>query len=188
MANFTKRALMESFLELIQEKPINKISVKDITNHCGVNRNTFYYHFQDIPALIEDIVSEDTEQIIMENPKIESIEQCIDVAMSLILKRKNMVYHIYHSTERAIFEQYLWHTCENVITSYYDIAFSDVPVSQFDRSVIIDYYKGLCFGLSMMALEHGLEEDMRPFIHRVCELKQSFVEEMIENCRIGNAE
>lgn len=183
MANFTKRELMKSFLELIEEKPISKISVKDITTHCGVNRNTFYYHFQDVPTLIEAIVQEDTEQIISENPKIESIEQCLDVATSLILKRKKMVYHIYHSTERAIFEQYLWQICEIVISSYYNSAFTDVPISDFDKAIINNYYKGLFFGLSMMALEHGLEEDLRPFIHRVCELKQNSIEEMLESCR-----
>ncbi|MBR5944301.1 MAG: TetR family transcriptional regulator, partial [Lachnospiraceae bacterium] len=52
MANFTQKAIKESFIKLLNEKPLNKISVKDIVEECGINRNSFYYHFQDIPTLI----------------------------------------------------------------------------------------------------------------------------------------
>lgn len=171
MANFTKKELMKSFLELIEEKPLNRISVKDITDRCGVNRNTFYYHFQDIPELIETIVCEDSENIISENPQLDSLEKCLDVAASLILKKRTMVYHIYHSAERSIFEHYLWDICNKVINTYYEVAFSDNAINETDKNIIIDYNVGVCFGLSMMALEHGLEEDVRLFIHRICELK-----------------
>lgn len=180
MAQFTKKALMDSFLELIEDRPLNKITVKEITANCGVNRNTFYYHFQDIPQLIEAVVCEDAEYVISQNPNIESLEQCLDVAMSLVLKRKKVVYHIYHSTERAIFEHFLWEICTKVITDYYDRAVAQYPVSDTDKDIIIDYYKGLCFGVAILALERGLEEDMRPWIKRVCELKKNSVEEMIE--------
>ena len=49
MANFTKQAIETAFLQLLNEKPLNKISVRDIVEKCGINRNSFYYHFQDIP-------------------------------------------------------------------------------------------------------------------------------------------
>ena len=55
MANFTSKAIKESFIKLLNEKPMNKISVKDIVEDCGINRNSFYYHFQDIPTLLEEI-------------------------------------------------------------------------------------------------------------------------------------
>lgn len=46
MANFTKQAIKAAFLELLDEKPLNKISVRDIVERCGINRNSFYYHFR----------------------------------------------------------------------------------------------------------------------------------------------
>lgn len=51
MANFTKRAIRDSFVKLLNERPLSQITVKDIVDDCGVNRNTFYYHFRDIPDL-----------------------------------------------------------------------------------------------------------------------------------------
>ena len=41
MANFTKQAIKAAFLELLDEKPLNKISVRDIVERCGINRNSF---------------------------------------------------------------------------------------------------------------------------------------------------
>ena len=55
MANFTEREIKRSFIKLLNEKPLSKISVRDIVEDCGINRNSFYYHFQDIPTLIKDI-------------------------------------------------------------------------------------------------------------------------------------
>ena len=45
MANFTKKAIKDTFISLLKTKPFNQITVKDIVDECGVNRNTFYYHY-----------------------------------------------------------------------------------------------------------------------------------------------
>lgn len=61
MANtkLTKEALAKSLKELLAERPLDKISVKDITEHCGMSRNNFYYHFQDKYELISWIFYND---------------------------------------------------------------------------------------------------------------------------------
>ena len=55
MSRFTKQAIMDSFLKIAAKKPISKITVRDVVDHCGINRNTFYYYFQDIYAVLEEI-------------------------------------------------------------------------------------------------------------------------------------
>ena len=50
----TKQAICEAFSQLLEEKPISKISVREIAAQCGVARNTFYYHFPDIPTLAQE--------------------------------------------------------------------------------------------------------------------------------------
>ncbi len=53
MSQTTKRALANSLKSLMAKKPLDKITVTDIAKDCGVNRQTFYYHFKDIFDLIE---------------------------------------------------------------------------------------------------------------------------------------
>ena len=52
MSQVTKRALAASLIKLLSQKPLDKVTVKDIIEDCGVNRQTFYYHFQDIVYII----------------------------------------------------------------------------------------------------------------------------------------
>jgi len=47
MSAITKRALEASLKKLLLTKPLDKITISDITDDCGVNRMTFYYHFKD---------------------------------------------------------------------------------------------------------------------------------------------
>ena len=54
----TRRRLRESFLQLLAEKPIHEISVKELTELADINRGTFYFHYQDIYALLHAIEDE----------------------------------------------------------------------------------------------------------------------------------
>ena len=58
MSQVTKRALAASLTKLLSQKPLDKVTVKDIIEDCGVNRQTFYYHFKDIYDLVDWIFLE----------------------------------------------------------------------------------------------------------------------------------
>ena len=67
MSNITKKAIAASLKNLLKEKKLNKITVQDIADDCGINRQTFYYHFQDVYDLVEWICIQDTEKVLQEN-------------------------------------------------------------------------------------------------------------------------
>ena len=64
MTNETKDAIKTTFMELLNRKPLNKITVREIVNGCGINRNTFYYHYTDIRALVEEIFDEQSSHLL----------------------------------------------------------------------------------------------------------------------------
>ena len=105
MANFTKQAIKASFMKLLSQKPLNKISVRDIVEDCGINRNSFYYHFQDIPSLLGEIVTEQTDQLIRQYPTISSMEECFSVAFHTARENRRAVMHIFNSSNRDMFLQ-----------------------------------------------------------------------------------
>ena len=59
MANTTKRMLSLSLKKLLGKNTLDNITIQDITDDAEVSRKTFYYHFQDIYALLEWTLSED---------------------------------------------------------------------------------------------------------------------------------
>ncbi len=52
----TRRAIFQAFLAMVKDKPVNKISVSELTELADINRKTFYLHFSDIFALEEFII------------------------------------------------------------------------------------------------------------------------------------
>lgn len=182
MAGFTKKAIRDSFVKLLNEKPLNQITVRDIVDDCGINRNTFYYYFQDLPQLLETMIDEEAERIIRGYPTVDSIEDCLNAAIGFALENRKAVMHIYHSINRDIYEQYQWQVCEHTITTYVDRILSGRTVSEQDRKLIIDYLKGVCFGLVSYWLETGMQEDIQSRFRRICELKHGDLEQMISRC------
>lgn len=55
MASFTKRAILISFFRMCTKKSPDKITVREIVDDCEINRNTFYYYFEDIYALVQEL-------------------------------------------------------------------------------------------------------------------------------------
>ena len=66
MSEVTKRALEQSLKNLLLKKPLTKITINDITEDCGINRMTFYYHFKDIYDLVEWSCLEDARKALEE--------------------------------------------------------------------------------------------------------------------------
>lgn len=62
MAKFTKKAIMDCFLNMLKRKNIDRVTVTDICEECGINRNTFYYYFSDIYDVLDSVLIEETEK------------------------------------------------------------------------------------------------------------------------------
>ena len=52
---YTRRVIEESFLELLREKPVSRVTVTELCERAQINRATFYKHYQDVPDLLDRI-------------------------------------------------------------------------------------------------------------------------------------
>lgn len=59
----TKNSIKESFIELVEVKGYNRVSVTDIVKKANINRNTFYLHYNDKDDLVKKIIEESTKKI-----------------------------------------------------------------------------------------------------------------------------
>lgn len=73
---YSKKMIRESFIELLSQKPISQISIKELCEHADVNRATFYAHYTDQSDLLKQIENDLAENIMiylkegsLENPK-----------------------------------------------------------------------------------------------------------------------
>ena len=89
--------LADSFKELVLEKPVEKITIKEITDRAGVIRVTFYNHFQDKYELLEWICREEivspTKILFQNNMRREAVT----FIFTAILKNKEFYSHVAHT-------------------------------------------------------------------------------------------
>ena len=105
MSQITKRALASALKELLEHKPLNKITIADITEQCGVNRQTFYYHFQDIYALLEWIYTTDAQRLLEGKRDGDTWQQGFLQVLEYIRDNRALVRNTYHSVSRELLEQ-----------------------------------------------------------------------------------
>ena len=74
MTQRAKEAIIVSFKELLTKQSIDKITVKEICLRCGVNRQTFYYHFTDIIGIFKYVVFKEMSRDIADNRTFETWE------------------------------------------------------------------------------------------------------------------
>lgn len=174
MANFTKQAIKISFMKLLNEKPFNKITVRDIVEACGINRNSFYYHFRDIPALMEEIIVEETNALIEQYPTMDSLDEFIDAFYAVCMENKKALLHIFNSVNRDLYEQHLMRLCREVVSRYMKQAFSEIGMDDEEKRLGIETYKCMLFGFCIDWMTNGLKEEYIQDLHAICNTLNKF--------------
>ena len=108
MTTLTKDAIKKSFMKLLNQKPINKITVKEIVEDCGINRNSFYYHFEDIPSLMEEIFNDQVDAFVNRDNVSDNIYDNIMDAIEFSLENKTAMIHIFDSPNHRLFDHGLF--------------------------------------------------------------------------------
>lgn len=169
MPNFTRRAIKESFLKLLNQRPLNQITVKDIVEDCGINRNSFYYHFSDLPALVEEIMAEQVSAMVENHPTVDSVQEGADAIVEFVMHNKRAIYHIYNSVSRDVFERHLMEVCRYVVTTYLDGMLEEVE--EADGDAILRFHRCACFGSVIDWLNGGMKDDVSDYFRRIRQLR-----------------
>ena len=157
-------------MKLLSQKPLSKISVRDIVEDCGINRNSFYYHFQDIPSLLGEIVTEQTDALIRQYPSISSVEECFSVAFYTARENRRAVMHIFNSANRDMFLQDTLRLCEYVVSTYISTVFSGENIGVDDRRVVVQFMKCQLFGVWIDWVSGGMKEESLADLQRMIQL------------------
>ena len=89
---YTKMMIQQTFLDLLMQKPISKITVKEICDIAQINRATFYKHYQDTYDLLEQFQSEAIQGLLalIENSSEKSTEQILVSILTIMKENKDM--------------------------------------------------------------------------------------------------
>lgn len=179
MAAFTQKAIVMTFMELLDEKAIEKITVKEIVENCGINRNTFYYHFDGIPALVEYIMKTETERVMRADDDFDSWVEGFIAGAQFCKENKRRVYHIYNSTAREEIERYLNQIATRVMTKYVEKASAEKNINPEDKHLILIFYRSALVGTALDWLDSGMKYDYEVAIRRLGMMLEGQLEEAL---------
>lgn len=176
----TKILIKKTFLELLDQRPLSQITVKDIVSQCGINRNSFYYHYSDLPSLVEDVITEEADKIMDKYDSFESLENCLDAVIEFSLSHRKAALHLFNSNSQDIFVHYFMQISDKVIRRYFEELCIGRTIDDEDKEIVIHYYKCLLFGQAVDWMRSGMTNDIRHQFRRFCEFNRGSIEAMVD--------
>ncbi len=161
-----KEAIIEAFIQLLDEKPAKRITVNDIAARCGIGRNTFYYYFPNIPALFEAL-EEQWVEMIRDCAAPQSIMDCVAPLVDYATVHKSGFLYVYRSADRARFQTDLDRLWMNIVCRYVEHA-AGKPTNEDERNLLIRALKCAFVGMTLDWLDHDMEYDLIASVHRTC--------------------
>ena len=156
LAPSTKLALSNSLKRLLQKKFLDDITVKEIVEDCEVNRQTFYYHFQDIYDLLHWFLEHETAQVLDACP---TWQDALMASFRYIQDNHAIVYHIYRSSGREHLDCQFFTLSRALITRLLDNASQGLSLSQQDQEFLVDFYMYALAGTMLGWLADDMKED-----------------------------
>lgn len=170
MSQITKRALEISLKNLLLQKPLNKITISDIANDCGINRMTFYYHFKDIYDLIEWICNEETTRAINGKKTYETWQQGFLQTFQMVLENKSFVLNVYHSIGREKIQDHFYTVTFNLLIGVVEEKAAGMSVTEADKKFIANFYNFAFVGILLDWIKNDMREDPQLIIDQISAL------------------
>ena len=183
LSQTTKRALAASLKSLLAKKPLDKITVIDIAEDCGVNRQTFYYHFQDIYDLIDWTFVSEADQVIGCKKTYETWQQGFLQVFQAALENKGLILNVYHSISRDVVERYLYDITYDLLIGVVEEQAKGLPVREEDKRFIADFYKFAFVGMVLDWIRRGMKDDPQQMIDRLSILIHGDIARALEKYR-----
>ncbi len=183
MSQTTKRALEASLKNLLLKKPLDKITINDIAEDCGINRMTFYYHFKDIYDLVEWSCVEDATKALEGKRTYDTWQQGFLQIFEAVLANKPFIMNVYHSVSREQVEIYLYKLTYDLMIAVVDEKADGMTVRDEDKKFIADFYKFAFVGLLLDWIKKDMRENPQAIIDRLAILVHGNISNALESYR-----
>lgn len=181
MTNATKAALEASLKKLLLKKPLDKITINDLTTDCGISRMAFYYHFKDIYDLVEWSCLEDATQALQGKKTYETWQEGLQQIFEAVLENKPFIMNVYHSVSREQIETYLFHLTHDLLYGVVQEKAKGTGISEADQSFIADFYKYSFTGVMLDWIKDGMKVDYHMIAEKMHRTMEGNVVNSIRN-------
>ena len=184
MSTTTKESLAAALKQMMNVKPIGKITVKDLVEICGVNRQTFYYHFDDVYDLLEWVFEEDANRVLPHKVVYERWREDVMVFMEYLKENSAFTLNVYNSNSRLYMLRYLEEKMEACIRSFAVIVSQGENIDRQDFEFVVKFYAKCAIGFIAQWMDLGMQLPPEITTERILTLMDNSVENLIARFRI----
>jgi len=158
MSTITKRALAQSLSELLSTRQLENITVKDITDKCGLSRNTFYYHFCDIYDLLEWMFNAGADLELASYEEKEDWRGAYKAVLDFMYNNRNMIKNIYRSMSSEMLHTFVSNIVVKHAVNQVSIRCADLDVGEEAIKMISTFMSNAACGSVFAWIKEGMNE------------------------------
>lgn len=181
----TKLALESSLKKLLLHKPLDKITINDLTSDCGISRMSFYYHFKDIYELVEWVCVEDGRRALQDKKTYETWQEGLCQIFEAVLENKPFIQNVYRSVSKDRIESYLYKLTYGLIANVVEEKSAGRALAPADKAFIAEFYKYGFVGVMLDWIAEGMKADYREITDRICALMHGSIDNSIRNFELS---
>lgn len=183
MSQITKRALEQSLKNLLQQKPLSKITISDIPEDCGISRMTFYYHFKDIYDLVEWACAEDAARALQNKKTYDTWQQGFVQIFHAVRENKVFVMNVYRCVNREQVEKYLVPLTDQLIMGVITERAAGMTVREADQQFIAQVYSYAFVGIMLDWIRDDMRADPEELVNRLAMVIHGGITQALERFR-----
>ena len=186
MPNTTKYVLETSLKKLLLSKPIDKITINDLTSDCGISRMAFYYHFKDIYDLIEWVCVEDGKKALQDKKTYDTWQEGLLQIFEAVMENKPFILNVYRNVSREKIESYLHKLTYSLIVGVVEEKSMGVNIPEEEKAFIAEFYKYGFVGVMLDWIDRGMKDDYKKIVEKISTTLYGAVANSIHNFENGH--
>ena len=183
MSQITKRALEQSLKNQLQQKPLSKITISDITEDCGISRMTFYYHFKDIYDLVEWACAEDAARALQNKKTYDTWQQGFVQIFHAVRENKVFVMNVYRCVNREQVEEDLVARTDQLNMGVITERAAGMTVREADQQFIAQVYSYAFVGIMLDWIRDDMRADPEELMNRLAMVIHGGMTQALERFR-----
>lgn len=170
MINYTKKAILDTFSEMLSEKPFDKITVSSIVSKCEISSNTFYYHFRDIFNLLDIWIRREAERVIDTLEDKNSWTETLRAFLHKMQNNPDRVYNIWNSVYRERMERYVFEYLKVQLGAFTEKYTEGMGLNEDEKALITRFCSYSLLGFILNFLWNNLDGNVDEAIKNLNEM------------------
>lgn len=152
-----KNIIAETFIGMVRQKGLDKITVKALIEACNISRQTFYYHFQDIMDVVEWSVAKSAQNMLSRSLEAESPEKALEVFIISAAENQTLILKLLNSHRREEIEKTFVNTTRTYLQEMLKRKVPESTLSYSDLNVMLDFW---ACGISGLLFKYCSDKDL----------------------------